>query len=303
MKQHGIQTRTGPRAAPVVLAALMPLVPLMSLTIGGASCVSTYGSGAVEISLDTPIPVYVGDEGPFPFGFDTGQSTPCIVTRSLAERLGLEIVGQSPIDDGSGRNVLSVDLVDVPALTIGGVTFPPSVGVVLDLPQDGGVLGFPLFAGELLTIEARTLRFELGELPEPDGETVLPFTMPQGIPVVEIELAGLRTSAVIDTANPRFLSLPAAMIDDLALDGEPVVVGRMATLFNEFDLLEATLDGDLVIGGHRFPRPRLDFNEVLPDANVGSGLLEAFAVTFDQANGRLRLLESSFGPRGVSLAD
>ncbi len=266
---------------------------LVALVVGLASCATTPALDAVELSLDAPIPVYVGDEGPFPFGFDTGQSTPCIVTRSLAERLGLEVVGQSPIDDGSGRNVLSVDLVDVPALTIGGVRFPPSVGVVLDLPDDGGVLGFPLFGGELLTIDGPILRFELGELSEPDGRTIVPFTMPQGIPVVEIELAGRRMPAVIDTANPRFLSLPAAMIDELPLEGEPVVVGRMATLFNEFDLLEATLDGDLVIGGHRFPRPRLDFNDVLPDANVGSGLLEDIAVTFDQRNGRLRLLPSA----------
>lgn len=280
---------TRARTKTATLALLAPFVPFAM----GAACVSSPAMEEiepVELSLDVPIPVYVGDRGPYPFGFDTGQSTPCIVSRPLAERLGLEIVGQSPIDDGSGRNSLSVDLVDVPALTVGGVTFPPSIGVVLDTPQHGGVLGFPLFEGELLTIDGRTLSFEPGELPEPDGRTILPFTMPQGIPVVEIELAGVRTPAVIDSANPRFLSLPTAMIDELPLEGEPEVVGRMATLFNEFDLLEATLDGDLVIGGHRFPRPRLDFNDVLPDVNVGSGLLEQLAVTFDQRNGRLRLL-------------
>jgi len=278
----------------------------LALLVIGAACASPYAIGPiepVELSLEAPIPVFVGDAGPFPFGFDTGQSTPCIVSRSLAERLGLEIVGQSPIDDGSGRNSLAVDLVEVPALTLGGVTFPPSIGVVLDTPQHGGVLGFPLFEGELLTIDGRTLRFEPGELPEADGETILPFTMPQGIPVVEIELAGVRTPAVIDSANPRFLSLPTAMIDELPLEGEPEVVGRMATLFNEFDLLEATLDGDLVLGGHRFPRPRLDFNDVLPDVNVGSGLLEELVVTFDQRNGRLRLLKPPPGRAEAPPAD
>ncbi|MEM7311084.1 MAG: GDSL-type esterase/lipase family protein [Planctomycetota bacterium] len=263
---------------------------------------------AEPIELDwTSLEVEINGAGPFPFGFDTGQSVPVIVTPALAEQLDLQPVSQAPVGDGSRENERTVDIVTIESLTFGGATFRDVTGVVLQTADQGpdvpgGALGFPLFEEVLLTVKGDRLRLEDGELPAPDGGEVLAYTAPHNLPTIEIELAGQPVRALLDSANPKFLSLPIALADELPLAGEPVVVGRMATLFNEFDVLGAELAGDLAIGPHRFAAPALEFNGVLPDANVGRALTGLLSVTFDQRNQRVRMRPRRLAPTTPSNA-
>ncbi len=249
----------------------------------------------VEIPLDRPIQVVVNGKGPYPFGLDTGQSVAFLFTQALADELQFEVVGQSPVSDGSGENNATVDIVHVDSVELAGLSLGGMTGIVFDpnngeTPHRGGVLGFPAFAGMLMTMDGDAIRVEPGELPEPDGETILPFTMPRNLPRIDVEIGGRKLNAVIDSGNPKFLTLPLSLADDLGLRDDLVVTGRMATLFNEFDVHEATFDGDLRIGSHVWHNPRLEFNDVLPDANVGRGILRELTVTFDQENRRVRFV-------------
>ena len=261
-----------------------------------------FSAGGVEVMLN--------GSGPYTLGFDTGQSIPILVTPELAATLGLETISQIPIGDGSTQGERTADVVSLERVEFAGAVFRNVTGVVLESPEHGpegqvGALGFPLFEEVLLTVDGDRVQLEAGELPEPDGDEILAYQAPQFLPTIEIDLAGQPVRAVLDSANPKFLTLPLAMSATLPLAEQPRVIGRMATLFNEFDVLGAPLAGQLTLGAHRFSAPELEFNDVLPDPNVGRGLSGLLRVTFDQRNLRVRLsprrLASAVEPASPSL--
>jgi hypothetical protein len=243
------------------------------------------------------IPTTINGHGPFHVGLDTGQSTPLLISPTLAQEIGLPVVAQGSAGDGSGVNAVPVEVVRVESISIGDAHFRDVEGIVLDRiggdrPKDGrfATLGFPLFSGCLFVMDpVGGLRLEQGALPKPDGRSVLPMTIDRGLARIEVTVGSRSTPAVIDSAWGGVLALPLAFADDLPLVAPPVIVGRVATLFNEVDLLTARLDGSVWIGTLRLDRPVLQFSDLFDDQVIlGSDCLERFVITFDQANGRVR---------------
>ena len=103
----------------------------------------------------------------------------------------------------------------------------------------------------------------------------------------------LDVDADVDCGSRGGFSLPEALVDKLALDGEPKVVGLARTVSNSFEIKAAPLKGDVMLGSMRFASPTLEFQLVFPMANVGSKVLRDFRVTFDQKNHRMRLARPS----------
>jgi len=262
----------------------------------------------VPFDMDHRKPVVaarINGKGPFRLLLDTSAGT-SVLDQSLARELALAGTKKQLVGDPADPEALEADVVAVAAIELGGAVFRDVE--VLTWDRSGlyggpdpprGVLGFPLFAVGLLTIdyEAGKIRLEPGALPAVDGREVLPFQLGVGgIPEIAIRAAGRDLDANIDTGSTAALGVPEAMEATLPFTGQPIVVGRGRTATAEFVIRAATLDGALEIGRHSVAGPRVILNERLTTANLGSALLRRFVVTFDQANLRVRFQESAFRP-------
>jgi hypothetical protein len=87
--------------------------------------------------------------------------------------------------------------------------------------------------------------------------------------------------------------LPERLIGKLPLGGEPKVIGTARTASNTFEIRGAPLHGTLRVGGLEFVDPRLEFQPIMPDANIGSRVLRDFRVSFDTRNKRVRFTRAS----------
>lgn len=242
--------------------------------------------------------VWINGRGPFVFGFDTGASGEAWVTAALVRRLNLSAVARMHVSDGSGVTGREVDSVRIDSLQIGDLAFGPLRAPVLgDGPkQDGdpeayGTLGFELFRDYLLTLDypQNQLRVRTGELPDPDGRTVLTYSVDLGGPHIEIDMAGHRVHALIDSGNAGGLLVPRSFAAILPLRGPLRSAGRVASSLGEFDLFRGDLEGDLRIGTSTLPQPVVFFSDFVTVPNLGRNVIRNFAVTFDQRNQRVQI--------------
>ena len=99
---------------------------------------------------------------------------------------------------------------------------------------------------------------------------MLSYTTPHGIPVIEIDVAGVKLDVDVDSGSPALLSIPTAWAERLPL-GEPRVVGRGRTAVNEFEIKAADLRGEIHVAGFASAsNPRVDILDIFPVANLGS---------------------------------
>jgi hypothetical protein len=242
-----------------------------------------------DVKLGEPLSVMLHGEGPFRFGFDTGQSVAVLLSPELAGRLSLPVVDR--IDASDGTSLLRVDVVRLDSVEVGGVDLGRQRSIVLQPGNDvDGAIGFPLFDGLLVELDyvGGRLRVLRGELPEPDGRKVLTLTSLSGIPMIPIAIGGQTVQAVLDSGSEADLLVPMSMAEHLTLDGPPTKMGKMTTLFGEFDLYTARLKGRVTLGGIELVDPELTFSDHFRDVNVGGHFLSRFRVTFDPAQKRVQ---------------
>jgi hypothetical protein len=153
-----------------------------------------------------------------------------------------------------------------------------------------GLLGFALFRDYLLTLDFPNHRMELGSGDiVPDGEqAVLPFRMPDGIPIVRLSIGKESIDAQLDSGGEG-LSLPTQISSQLKFASNYSDLSDAHSLSTRFTVRVAVLDADVHLGSYTFKRPFVEINPAFPLANFGSCPLQAFAVTFDQKNGLVRL--------------
>jgi hypothetical protein len=243
----------------------------------------------------------VNGQGPFLFAIDTGGGGSARLDSALVARLGLQRVGQVRSGDPSGRNARMTDLVQVRSLEIGGARFENLRAAVHDYherrigePVDG-VLGFGLFKECLLTLDYPASRVTIarGELPPADGREIIAFTAERGIPAIRLQVDSLWVDADVDAGAVGGFTLPARLASRLPLASAPRVVGKARTVSNEFEITAAELKGSVHLGGHEFAGATIGFQPLFPMANVGAKVLREFRVTFDQKNGRMRLVRGA----------
>jgi CubicO group peptidase (beta-lactamase class C family) len=247
------------------------------------------------------IEIMVNGKGPYRFGIDTGGQGALRVDDDLARELGMPEVGEVWGGDPSGQNRIRMRLVGVDSISIGGASFAAMHSATRAYGEPGhkhdvdGILGFGLFDGYTVTFDypAGRLRIEPKELPPSNGEDVIPYTDADGIPSIDIAVDSLRMSAHVDAGSMGGFILPERLLSKLPLGAEPEVIGRARTVSNTFEIKGAPLRGTLRIGGIEFVDPKLEFQPIMPDANVGSRILRDFRVSFDTRNKRVRFTRAS----------
>jgi predicted aspartyl protease len=252
-------------------------------------------SSPMEVIHDKPfVMVTVNGKGPFRFVIDTGTGGEAFVTSELVEQLALPQAGKIMLSDPSGRGGQKVPMVVLDSLQVAGVEFTGVRAAVHNMAGgDGscqGLLGFALFRDYLLTLDYPHRRMALtsGDL-KPDGErSVLPFRMPEGIPVVTLAIGATHIDAQLDSGGSG-LSLPLQLTSQLKFSSQYASLSNAHSLSTRFMIMGATLAGDVHLGFYTFKRPFVEINPAFPLANFGSCPMQGFALTFDQKNGLVRL--------------
>lgn len=267
---------------------------MMAASVLALAAQSDLHTTPLDIPHDKPfVKVMVNGKGPFRFVIDTGTGGEAFVTQALAERLGLPVIGQARLRDPSGKGGQRAPIVAIQSLKVAGVEFTGVRAVEHSLSdEDGdcqGLLGFLLFRNTLLTLDFPNRRMTLsaGALDPDGGRSVLPFRMPDGVPIVAMQIDGLSLDAQVDSGGTG-LSLPEHLVSRLKFAIEPTEFTRGESLSTRFQIKAAKLAGDVLLGGYKFAQPFVEINPAFPLANFGASPLKDFAVTFDQKNGLVR---------------
>jgi hypothetical protein len=248
----------------------------------------------LEIGHGKPyVMVMVNGRGPFRFVIDTGTGGEAFVTRELAQQLGLEEAGKITLRDPSGNGARRVPMVVIASMEVAGVEFTGVKAAVHSLAEgDGdcqGLLGFRLFRDYLLTLDYPNRRVELtrGDLAADGGKQVVPFRMPDGIPIVSLDIGGTQLDAQLDSGGTG-LSLPEALSSRLRFSSDSGTFSNAHSLSTRFQVKAAHLASDVRLGGYTFKQPFVEINPAFPLANFGSCPMQSFALTFDQKNALVR---------------
>ncbi len=280
----------------------MPSVSQIAIRVAAASVLSLAALSAAApaqtpahvVHMDVVhgkpyVMVMVNGRGPFRFVVDTGTGGQAFITPALADQLQLPAIGQARLMDPSGKGDQRAQVLYVQSLNLGGVEFADVRALRHTLAAEDetcmGLLGFTLFRDYLLTLDfpGRTLALSQGAL-SPDGErSVLPFRMPDGVPIAPIEIGSERVEAQIDSGGVG-LTLPESLSRDLRFASTPVVYANGESLATRFELKAARLDADVFIGRFRFVHPVVEIHPAFPLVNFGACPMQNFAVTFDQKN-------------------
>ena len=252
-------------------------------------------STLMEVTHGKPyVRVTINGKGPFRFIVDTGTGGDAIITTELAQQLALPVTGEARLSDPTGQGGQTAPVRKIDTLRVAGVDFYVIKAVEHALPTgDGacqGMLGFTLFRDFLLTLDYVNGRLLLadGEL-TPDGErSVLPFRMPEGVPIARLRIGDRDVEAQIDSGGAG-LSLPERLIPQLRLSAEPALFATGESLSTRFQIKVARLAADVRLGDITLDQPWVEINPAFPLANFGSCPLQHFIVTFDQENKLVRL--------------
>jgi Aspartyl protease len=271
---------------------------LLTVTAATLTAQNTVLTAPLDLTHGKPfVMVMVNGKGPFRFVIDTGTGAEAFVTAELADTLNLPVAGQVHLSDPSKQGGQRVPIVLIQSLEVAGVVFTDVKAVRHPLSDaDGncdGLLGFELFRDYLLTLDFPHRRMTLasGSL-TPDGEqSVLPFRMPDGIPIVPLRIGGVQIEAQIDSGGTG-LSLPEDFVSRLKFDSDPEVFGIGESISTRFELKAAKLASDIHLGSYTFTRPFVEIHSAFPLANLGSCAMQNFVFTFDQKAGLVQF-ESS----------
>jgi len=251
-----------------------------------------------HVALD----VTLNGKGPFRFILDTGGSN--VVDAGIAKQLGLGSSGNAA-GSGVGAATEAVQFATVDALGVGDAVLRNQVfavapvhagfGISSGKPVDG-LIGFEVLARFLTTFDYGkhqvVLRAPSGAAP-PIAGTVIPFTFNGQHPMVDCTIASFPTSCVLDTGSRVSLSVLSPF---LAAHPSIVPPGAAAAGANGFGIGGASVGRlgrtTLQLAGFTIPDIIADLSSQTKGAfadpfyggNVGAGVLQRFAVTFDYAH-------------------
>ncbi|MCP4251207.1 MAG: hypothetical protein GY778_29575 [bacterium] len=255
------------------------------------------------------VPVTINEEGPFRFLIDSGLEHTVCVDPSLLRRLGLDAQDLAESGDGEGKEAASEKQAVLDRLSLEQVSFAGVVARVQSCrrrigPGESpivGFLGLSLFREFLLTIDLpnKLLVLTEGELGNGGPRGTMKYEVDQGRPTIRVRVDGQTLALGVDTTQSAALALPGSYLDRLAIVGNPQASGTVQAGESRTDVVRATLAKPIVLAGRQVDGVQALFSDGYDTPILGCGLLRGFALTFDQANGRVRLTPGNpdSGPR------
>lgn len=159
-----------------------------------------------------------------------------------------------------------------------------------------GVLCAEAFPGELVTLDfpKKTVTFQRGSLPPPDGRRIFQYEDGDLLPTVPIRVGGHEMHVRVDSGNPRGLTLPLRLSAETPLAGRLVPAGKAGIITKNGEAREvaqfsAPVMGAIELGVYTLDSPKVRFDDQPAPwpGNFGNEILRTFRVTIDARNRRL----------------
>jgi hypothetical protein len=282
------------------------LIIVWTLALLCASGAAQAMTAAFDVTSGRPtVQLTVNGKGPFPFVFDTG-SPALLVMPSLVDELGLEVVGSDELQSPAGGTPVTVDVVRVDSIALGGAETGGLTAMVLDMEGHGlgmGVVGPVLFREHgPITIDFERNTIMIGSDASTAGiATWLPFGDSAPLLDVSVRIGDLSIDGHLDTGSPGVLSVPAEYETRLPLSGPVRTMGRARTADAEFEIRGAPIDASARIGDAEIPLRQVLLSG-LPGANLGTAGCRGLVLHIDWERERFGLTgvaEPGPGPKRI----
>jgi hypothetical protein len=224
---------------------------------------------------------------------DTGNSG-LSMSLELAEQLKLEPVSVPFQVHGIGS--YATGLVNAPALEIGRANFPPAKYVVLhDLGRFGYdlVLGADFFAHAHVTIDypRRTITLAAESAPKDDADAI-PIRFLNFVPVVAVQLTGLDAHLALDTGDESAINLGESYYKAHPGLFKPTGAAYVGGVGGQSEEITGEI-ASMQIGSRTLEHQRIGVTKRLAptaDGHLGSAFFSRFAIVFDYAHERVKLI-------------
>jgi hypothetical protein len=253
----------------------------------------TYGGRPV-------VDVSINGQGPFKLILDTGAGS-TVLTEGLANELGIASMGQAMLGRPGSSQTAPGTLRHIDKIAIGTVELSGVFSVSTDLrslfPEPEaprGILAVSAFEGLVVTLDypKGTVNFTKEALPDADGKTVFDWPEDEPLPLARLQVNGVEVLAHIDSGSAAGLQLPTSIVPKLTLAAKPEPAGTARAVGSETNVLQARLDGNVILGQYSFANPMLRFQDSNGAVgNIGFEWLKDFAVSVEPARHRFRLLK------------
>ncbi len=253
-----------------------------------------------------PVPVVevsINGSGPWRLAVDTAMGGTVLLRKELIGVMDLPVVGKAMVGDSSGKNLMPAELFQIDSMRVGqleigkiiGIGFEADQNHLKEVPDDiHGLLGNQIYAELLMTLDypAKNIVFRAGELSASDA-SVVEFEDQGKVMVVDLDLAGRTIPMIVDSGSRGTITLPESLAAELPLRGELRPISSVSTVSNTYRRSVAQLDGEAHIGGNTLVDPEIGFADEHTPKLIGYGVLKDFAITIDQAHGRIRWVRSN----------
>lgn len=286
-----------------IFRALVPALAIVAAGLFAADMCTAAPGRRVEVPMDLAsgrpgISVSLGGSN-VPVVYDTGAGG-AVITKSLADKLGLEVVGESRVGSPGGGEPMVVKLVSLEGMSVGGYALTNAHAAVLDdakLPPNATmVIGSNQFADALIEIDFVNKRLGItkggtastssGAWQKLDGH---------GLPEASLVIGKETIPLHIDSGNPGALVVPKRYAEKLPLTGPLQESGAIRLVDRRMPVYSAPMQTDAVLAGTPV---RIDghvrFSD-LPFANVGGSVLAKTRMVIDMPNRRWQLVFADGG--------
>jgi hypothetical protein len=241
----------------------------------------------------------INGKGPYHFVFDTGKMGEEIdISLDIEKAFQFEVVDTLMLGDPTGKNGVMLPIVSIPSVSIDSLSIV-NVRASVDprLPTGvSGVVGLLFFKDFLLTMDLFHHQLILEDVESGlslDSNTVGYKSM-MGIPVIQISIGSHNTDAQLDCGNVRAsIVVPEILARRLKFAGKVSDIGKAKTMFNEVDMKQGKIGENLNFGPYVIKQPVISFPSFGNFANLGSGFLMQFVISFDQKNQRIKVIENT----------
>ncbi len=179
---------------------------------------------------------------------------------------------------------------DVQALVYDLSTLSAHLGMKID-----GILGFPLFRDTILTLDYPGSRILLTPASEPGltPGSAFTFNATSRVPLIPVQVGDRTLLVLIDSGSDGPFNLnPIGLDPSFATPPRPGTA--VSTLTGDQVQEVGRLNDALRIGNYALTRPIVHLTDQL--SSLGGEVLRHFAVTFDQARGRVTFYRDSTAP-------
>lgn len=253
------------------------------------------------------IPVMINGKGPYRFMFDTGSPGLIKVDESVAQMLNMTVIDSVSADDGSRKNLRVFPVVQLETVQLGNyqILHPRAMVRNYNLNKGAdridGVIGVSFFPGVCVEVNFGTNLLTISNVTLEKEEDAFSIDMNNGVPQTKVSIGSKEVTAVFDTGNMGLFTLHSSQISKDMMVGDPVIVGIAKTVNNEFEIRQVQLKDHVRLGKLNFERPTVVINDLLPQANLGMGLLRQMDIVFDLKNNlaRVRMINLSSAGSGL----